>query len=134
MPVKMTKCCLCDKEVTKRSTLELRNLGCEKGRACRSHKMVTNLVIAYEERENFLRKVCAVDDKFRVINIVTCVRVFKAFLNIDSEVVYNKLFYNGVPFNIIEEARRQVDKLGPMSNQEKMEAISTVGMIQNQYV
>ena len=96
--------------------------------------MVTNLVIACEEKENFLRKVRAADDKFRVTNIVACVRVFKTFLNIDSEVVYNKLLHNGVPFNIVEEARRQVDKLGPMSNQEKMEAISTVGMIQNQYV
>jgi len=43
MPIPMIVCRICGKEVTKRSTLSLSNLGSE-GRACRSHPEVLTLL------------------------------------------------------------------------------------------
>lgn len=122
MPPKMFSCTLCGKEVSKRQSLSLESLGGGKGRACRDHEIVVQLVeqkkLETEEQE-LLQKV---GSALRIMQGTALIRVMHTIHGVPTELLYNRLRMAGWPREDIEKVREQVaEQGGPQMSREEIQ-------------
>ena len=132
MPVKTVTCVICNQEVTKRSTLSLKELGAgQEGRACRAHPEVQELQTALEEKRQTQEALAKFKRQMQVMNGIQMVRVYHSLRRMPVELIYYRLEQNGYPRDVIEEIKAGVAKEGGplMSETEIVDAIAMAAVL-----
>ena len=129
MSVKTIVCELCGKEVTKRKSLSLKEIGLGDGRACRDHTEVVEAVERMQEAQRQRKVSQEAHEIMQVISIASCVRVYSTVRGMDPEYIYYKLKMQGVPKRVIDKAKEEVSKQGgpKMSSDEMLTSMIAYG-------
>lgn len=108
MPIQMVECAFCHKTVTKRSTLSLEQLGAGKGRACRNHEEIVQLVQALTDITELKRKLHECDRNMLVIYAAAAVRVMFTLCKVQPDVSYTRMRFAGVSTGDIQAIQNEV--------------------------
>lgn len=121
MPAKMVNCVLCNELVSKRSTLSLKELGYGEGRACRTHKVVSDLVESKRVEEKETRQIERAERKIRIISHAAFVRAMHTIQGWPEEYIYGLIRAKGFSKDHIKQVREMVASLGgPLMRQEEV--------------
>lgn len=132
MAIKMTVCSICRKEVTKASTLSLKELGGGEGRACRSHDEVKALVEKQKQEWINKRNIQWAERIIRLGLAVAAVRFFHTIHNVPLELIYFRLSRMHSPEDIAE-IKKEVEIRGAvMSDKEIRESLAAVKLFNKQ--
>lgn len=137
MPVKMVICTICQDEVTKRSTLSLKELGFGEGRACRKHEKVKQLVEALHENQQQAEDWQQLDWNMRIMFGAAFVRTTHTFIGMPLWIIYGRFEELGYPGDLIEAIKiRVAEEGGPKMSEEEIlnTAAMTAVMIQRSLV
>lgn len=129
--VKMVRCYFCGQEVTKRSTLSLKELGLEEGRACRVHQEVKDAVAnmtARKQREKDFKKA---DEVLQTLAGVAAVRVMHTFFGWPVSLVMARLRMRGFSGNALNQIKKDLERSGGplMTADEMIETVKALPMV-----
>lgn len=124
MPIKVTVCVFCNREVTKKSTLDLGVLDkTKRGRACRAHPEVQELLArakllseADEIRQKKVEEERAAWQKaeraMKVLEGSALARVLHTVHGMPVDTIYARLRFIGYSADVIEEVKAEVERRG----------------------
>lgn len=128
-------CCICGRQVTKRSTLSLAELGGNPGRACREHQEVTDLLQRFRSEARTQAAEKEAMDGLQVLSATALVRVWHTLRGIDPELIYTRLELGGFPNDLIPRLRKSVEQAGgPRMTDEEFSRASLTASVLTQKI
>ena len=121
MNIKMVVCSICHKEVTRASTLSLKELGGGEGRARRTHDEVKALIEKRNRDWENNRILERADSAMKIVAAVSCIRVFHTTRGIPLDVMYSQ-FWASSRFTPeeMEEIRKGVETRGAVMSRDEI--------------
>jgi len=123
MPPKMFICKVCGEEVSKRKSLDLKELNGKEGRACRSHQEVQHLLALKQKREEEEKTMASASRAMLIIFAVSEIRVSQALLGTPPEFHYLRMIK--LPKDVLAEIKNKVEELGEMTPSEMAVSLAT---------
>lgn len=127
MPAKMFKCVICEKDVSKPKSYSVERLGLgDEGRACRSHEVVQEAIKALEESERQQKTIREVIGDFDIMMLVEKIRVEEYLVGRKFPLLcYKNLKHElNLEDKDIEEIKKRVEELGPLSTADVVVAMA----------
>jgi hypothetical protein len=128
MPPKTVKCEICGQEVSKRKSLDLKELGGETGRACRDHEEVQKLLELKAQREEMQKTLTAADEAMFVMMAVAEIRVKNSLFGISPAFHYMLFRQNKVPKHLIAKVQAKVEEMGSKMSPVEMAVSLATGL------
>ncbi len=137
MGYKLFQCLICGKEVSRRKSVSLSELDGREGRACKHHPEVMEMIQKKADETEALirleadikaRLEAAAKEGERILRVIAAsayIRMTHTIYGTNPEVIYSNFRRNGMPEEMIEEVKIQVEKSGGplMSHEELLSSI-----------
>jgi hypothetical protein len=120
MAVKMVECVLCGETVTKRNTLSMREIGGDRGRACRSHPQVQELQKTAESERQSRKSLEDVSRRIRVMMGIAAVRMMHSIRGMPVEFVYSNLGQTHSKYEMTEIRAGVEEQGGPLMTPDEV--------------
>lgn len=116
MGYKVFTCVICNKQVSRRKSFDLQGLNGKEGRACRDHPEVIEMVRKKLDEAEMLKRIEEEMKKgeriLRVIAASAYIRVTHTVHGVDPDIIYSNFRRSGMPDDMIEEVKAQVENSG----------------------
>ena len=126
MPPPTVTCKLCNRQVSKRSTIELQPGSRE--RACRSHEEALEVKRQAMQKLQDAKLLTEATDAVAVLMLASQVRVLAAINGISNEMCYVVL-QGRMPEHLRYDVLKEVQTLGPLSAKDAVDTLAVLGVM-----